>query len=113
MYNFEVNKKHLTRTSRNQTGVYSLVLNRSRLRQICLRYDILKNFINKYFAKNDQRIFIKGLIISNLFQIGCLMNIGLNPLCIYKSCLMKYCVGKIATLKSTAYKGCCPEDRLL
>jgi hypothetical protein len=74
---------------------------------------ILKNFINKYFAKNDQRIFIKGLIISNLFQIGCLMNIGVNPPGFYKPGLMKYRVGKVTTLKSTAYKSCCPENSLL
>ena len=51
--------------------------------------------------------------MANLFQIGCLINIGFYPLCIYKSCLVKYRVGKVAALKSTAYKGCCPENRLL
>ena len=74
---------------------------------------VLKNFINKYFDKNDLKIFIKRLIIADLFQIGCLINIGVNPPGFYKPGFMKYRVGKVATLKSTAYKSCCPENSLL
>jgi hypothetical protein len=45
--------------------------------------DILKNSINKYFAKNGQKTFIEELIIANLLQISCLIDIGINPLRIY------------------------------
>ena len=51
--------------------------------------------------------------MANLFQIGCLINIGFDPLRLYKPGLVKYRVGEVAALKSTAYKGCCPENHLL
>ena len=31
-----------------------------------------------------------SLIISNLFQVGCLVNIGFNPFCINKPGFVKY-----------------------
>ncbi len=53
------------------------------------------------------------LIISNLFQIARVINVGVNPLRIYKPGLVKYCVGEVTVFKCTAYKSCCPENSLL
>src|SRR3972149_10801422 len=53
------------------------------------------------------------LIIPNLFQVGGLVNIGVNPLFIYESGLMEYRFVECAFLKRAANKGCRPKNGLL
>ena len=56
---------------------------------------------------------MSGLIISNLLQVCCLVNIGINPLRINKSGLMEYRFVERAFLKRAANEGCRPENGLL
>ena len=53
------------------------------------------------------------LIIAHLIPICCLIDIGINPLCIDKMRLMKHRFVKRAFLKTATDKSCCPKNSLV